>query len=201
MYAASTRNTRYTFSDLRTPLAKASPLRSGDQLAGIAAASAAERVAAQSALADLPLVTFLNEAIVPYEDDAVTRLIIDRRDAATFAPVAHLTVGGFRDWLLSDTTTGEVLAGLAPGLTPEMAAAVSKICRNQDLIAIAAKIRVVTRFRNTLGLAGRLSSRLQPNHPTDDRAAFSPASSTGCYLAAAMRSSASTRRATAPNAA
>ncbi len=168
MYAASTGSTRYTFPDLRTLLAKASPLRSGDGLAGIAATSAAERVAAQSALADLPLVTFLNEAVIPYEDDAVTRLIVDSHDAAAFASVAHLTVGGFRDWLLSDTATGEVLASLAPGLTPEMAAAVSKICRNQDLIAIAAKCRVVTHFRNTLGLAGRLSSRLQPNHPTDD---------------------------------
>jgi ethanolamine ammonia-lyase large subunit len=168
VYAATIGHTRYAFPTLGALLAKASPLRSGDCLAGIVADSAAERVAAQIALADLPLATFLNEAIIPYEDDEVTRLIIDRHDPRAFAPVAHLTVGGLRDWLLSDAATSETLAALAPGLTPEMAAAVSKLCRNQDLIAIAAKIRVVTRFRDTLGLAGRLSSRLQPNHPTDD---------------------------------
>ena len=120
------------------------------------------------ALADLPLATFLDEAVVPYEDDEVTRLIIDTHDAAAFAPIAHLTVGGFRDWLLGDGATTETLSALACGITPEMAAAVAKICRNQDLIVIAAKCRVVTRFRNTIGLAGRLSSRLQPNHPVDD---------------------------------
>ena len=168
MYSASAGTTRYAFPNLAALLAKASPLRSGDILAGIASRSAGERVAAQSVLADLPLKTFLDEAVIPYEDDAVTRLIIDSHDAEAFAPVSHLTVGGFRDWLLSDAATGEALARLAPGLTPEMAASVSKLCRNQDLIAIAQKIRVVTRFRNTLGLAGRLSSRLQPNHPTDD---------------------------------
>jgi ethanolamine ammonia-lyase large subunit len=168
VYAATTGHTRYTFPNLGALLAKASPLRSGDCLAGIAAGSAAERVAAQTALADLPLATFLTESIIPYEDDAVTRLIIDRHDARAFAAVAHLTVGGLRDWLLSETATGPTLAALAPGLTPEMVAAVSKLCRNQDLIAIAAKIEVVTHFRDTIGLAGRLSSRLQPNHPTDD---------------------------------
>ena len=120
------------------------------------------------ALSDLPLKTFLAEPVVPYESDEVTRLIIDQHDAAAFAPVAHLTVGDFRDWLLSEHANGEILAALAPGLTPEMAAAVSKIMRLQDLVTVAAKIRVVTRFRNTLGLAGRLSTRLQPNHPTDD---------------------------------
>jgi len=168
MHAVAIEGTRYVFPDLKDLLAKASPPRSGDRLAGIAAKSAAERVAAQMALADLPLATFLDEAVVPYEDDEVTRLIIDTHDAAAFAPIAHLTVGGFRDWLLGDGATTETLSALACGITPEMAAAVAKICRNQDLILIAAKCRVVTRFRNTIGLAGRLSSRLQPNHPVDD---------------------------------
>jgi ethanolamine ammonia-lyase large subunit len=168
MYTATIGGTRYDFPDLRRLLAKASPARSGDVLAGVAAESAAERIAAQTALADLPLRRFLDEAIIPYEDDEVTRLILDGHDAAAFAPVAPLTVGAFRDWLLSDAATTDALAALAPGLTPEMVAAVSKICRNQDLIAIAAKTRVVTRFRSTLGLPRRLSSRIQPNHPTDD---------------------------------
>ncbi len=167
-YATTIGNVVYHFEDLKTLLAKASPSRSGDDLAGLSASSAEERVAAQMALADLPLKTFLAEPVVPYESDEVTRLIIDQHDAAAFAPVAHLTIGDFRDWLLSEHATGEILAALAPGLTPEMAAAVSKIMRLQDLVTVAAKIRVVTRFRNTLGLAGRLSTRLQPNHPTDD---------------------------------
>jgi ethanolamine ammonia-lyase large subunit len=168
MHAVAIEGTRYVFPDLKRLLAKASPARSGDRLAGVAAATAAERVAAQMALADVPLATFLNEAIVPYEDDEVTRLIIDSHEANAFAPIAHLTVGGFRDFLLGDGATTEVLSALGPGITPEMAAAVSKICRNQDLIVIAAKCRVVTRFRNTIGLPGRLSSRIQPNHPVDD---------------------------------
>jgi ethanolamine ammonia-lyase large subunit len=168
MRSTTLRGTRYVFPDLKSLMAKASPLRSGDCLAGVAAESATERVAAQMTLADLPIVTFLREAVVPYEEDDVTRLIVDRRDASAFAPLAHLTVGGLRDWLLSDLATTSELAAAAPGLTPEMVAAVSKICRNQDLIAIAAKCRVVTSFRNTIGLPGRLSSRLQPNHPTDD---------------------------------
>jgi ethanolamine ammonia-lyase large subunit len=168
MYAHSVGGTRYTFPDLRTLMARATPHRSGDVLAGVAAGSMAERVAAQMALADLPLDTFLNEAVVPYEADEVTRLIIDRHDPMAFAPVASLTVGGLRDWLLSDEADGTALAALSPGLTPEMAAAVAKICRIQDLILIAAKRRVTTRFRDTIGLPGRLASRLQPNHPTDD---------------------------------
>ena len=155
-------------TDLKTVLAKASPARSGDDLAGISAANAEERVTAQMYLADLPLSIFISDLLIPYEEDEVTRLIVDDRDEAAFAPVAHLSVGEFRDWLLSEQSTGEVLAGLAPGLMPEMAAAVSKIMRVQDLITVAAKIRVVTKFRNTLGLPGRLSTRLQPNHPTDD---------------------------------
>lgn len=168
MYAKTIGATRYVFPDLKTLMAKATPLRSGDCLAGLAAASATERVAAQMALADLPLAAFLREPLIPYEQDEVTRLILDGHDAAAFAPIAAFTVGGFRDWLLSDTATSAALSDLAPGLTPEMAAAASKICRNQDLIAIAAKCRVVTKFRGTIGLGGRLSSRIQPNHPTDD---------------------------------
>ena len=158
----------YLFTDLKILLAKATPLRSGDVLAGLAAETAQERVAAQKALADLPLAVFLSEAVIPYETDEVTRLIIDTHDRAAFAAVSHLTVGGFRDWLLSDRADTDTLARLAPGLTPEMAAAVSKIMRLQDLILVGAKCRVVTRFRNTLGLEGRLSTRIQPNHPTDD---------------------------------
>lgn len=153
---------------LKELLAKASPLRSGDELAGIAAASERERVVAQMTLADTPLSDFLNEAVIPYEDDGVTRLIFDSHDAEAFAPVRHLTVGGFRDWLLSDAADGPALEALAPGVTPEMVAAVSKIMRAQDLILAASKRRVVTRFRSTIGLPGRFSTRIQPNHPTDD---------------------------------
>ncbi len=167
-YRSTIGNVVYRFEDLKAVLAKASPARSGDELAGLAASSAEERVAAQIALGDMPLKTLLVEPVIPYETDEVTRLIADEHDAGAIAPVAHLTVGDFRDWLLSEQVTGEMLAALAPGLTPEMAAAVSKIMRLQDLVTVAAKIRVVTRFRNTLGLAGRLSTRLQPNHPTDD---------------------------------
>ncbi|MDB5851579.1 MAG: ethanolamine ammonia lyase large subunit [Rhodoferax sp.] len=167
-YTHAVAGQNYRFRDIRELMAKATPARSGDVLAGVAASNAQERVAAQMALADLPLRTFLNELPVPYEDDEVSRLIIDRHDTAAFAPVAHLTVGDFRNWLLSDAVDSATLASVAPGITPEMAAAVSKIMRNQDLILVAQKCRVVTRFRNTLGLAKRLSTRLQPNHPTDD---------------------------------
>ena len=158
----------FHFADLKEVMAKASPARSGDYLAGVAAGSAQERMAARYVLADLPLKTFLNEALISYEQDNVTRLIIDGHDAAAFAPVAHLTVGGLRDWLLGDAATMPVLTALAPGLTPEMVAAVSKLMRNQDLIAVARKVQVITRFRNTIGLPGHLAVRLQPNHPTDD---------------------------------
>ena len=160
--------TSYSFADLRTLLARASPERSGDQLAGIAAASAQERVAARMALADLPLRHFLNEAVIAYERDEITRLILDTHDSTAFAAVSHLTVGGFREWLLDPAQDSRKLAAAAPGLTPEMAAAVSKLMRNQDLILAAQKCNVVTRFRNTLGLRGRMAVRLQPNHPTDD---------------------------------
>ncbi|MEN4748367.1 ethanolamine ammonia-lyase subunit EutB [Pseudomonas sp. Ps21-P2] len=160
----------WRFDSLRELMAKASPARSGDFLAEVAASSDAERAAAQMALADVPLKQFLTEALIPYEEDEVTRLIVDSHDRAAFAPVSHLTVGGFRDWLLGDDATEASLKALAPGLAPEMAAAVSKIMRVQDLVLVAQKIRVVTRFRNTVGLRGRMSTRLQPNHPTDDPA-------------------------------
>ncbi|MGE5864132.1 MAG: ethanolamine ammonia-lyase subunit EutB, partial [Rhizobacter sp.] len=167
-YRARVGHESWQFDDLKSVMARATPLRSGDVLAGIAAGSAAERMAARLCLADVPLQRFLDEALVPYEADEVTRLIIDGHDRTAFAPVASLTVGGLRDWLLSDAATPEALSALHAGITPEMAAAVSKLMRNQDLILVAHKCRVVTRFRNTLGLPGRLSVRLQPNHPTDD---------------------------------
>jgi len=159
---------RYQFEDLRTLMARATPARSGDQLSGVMAQTMQERLAAQMALAALPLKTFLSECVVPYEADEVTRLILDTHSAVAFAPVAHLTVGDFRNWLLGDAADSAALAALAPGLTPEMVAAVSKICRLQDLVLIARKCSVVSRFRSTIGLAGRLATRLQPNHPTDD---------------------------------
>jgi ethanolamine ammonia-lyase large subunit len=158
----------YVFHDLRDLLAKATPPRSGDRLAGVAADTAEEMIAARMALADVPLKQFLKETIVPYEDDDVTRLIIDSHDAPAFAVISSLTVGAFRDWLLSDAATSAALAQVARGITPEMAAAVSKLMRNQDLILVAKKSEVVTRFRNTIGLRGRMSARLQPNHPFDD---------------------------------
>lgn len=169
-YAATVGRTRHVFADLKEVMAKASPPRSGDELAGIAAGSAQERVAARTVLAGLPLDRFLAEPLVPYEDDDVTRLIMDGHDAAAFAPVKDLTIGEFREWLLAYETDAPRLAALAPGLTPEMAAAVSKLMRNQDLVLVARKCQVTTRFRNTIGLPGRLSVRLQPNHPTDDPA-------------------------------
>lgn len=158
----------YRFGTLAELMAKATPARSGDGLAGIAAQTAEERAVAQMALADLPLRHFLNDALVPYEADEVTRLILDDHDPAAFAPIASMTVGDFRDWLLSDRADPAALARLRAGLTPEMAAAVSKIMRHQDLILVARKCRVTTAFRGTIGLEGRLATRLQPNHPTDD---------------------------------
>lgn len=159
---------RYRFDSLGALMAAATPLRSGDELAGIAAANAEERAAAQLALAELPLTTFLEEPLIPYEQDEITRLILDRHDRDAFAPVAGLSVGEFRNWLLSERAGAASLTRLAPGLTPEMVAAVSKLMRVQDLVLVGRKCEVVTRFRNTLGLPGRLSTRLQPNHPTDD---------------------------------
>ena len=168
MYRSTLAHHSYQFADLRSLMAKATPARSGDYLAGVAAQSAEERMAAKMALADLPLTTFLQQPLIPYEQDEVTRLILDEHDAAAFAPLRHLTVGDFRNWLLSEAADSATLARVAPGITPEMAAAVSKLMRNQDLILVAKKCHVVTRFRNTIGLPGRLSVRLQPNHPTDD---------------------------------
>ena len=158
----------YQFKNLAQLMAKATPQRSGDRLAGVIALSAEERAVAQMCLADVPLTRFLNEALIPYESDEVTRLIIDEHDKKAFAPIAHLTVGDFRNWLLSDYTTPQVLGAVRFGITPEMAAAVCKIMRNQDLILVAKKCHITTAFRNTIGLPNHLSTRLQPNHPTDD---------------------------------
>ena len=167
-YAHAVGVNRFAFPDLKTLLAKAGPMRSGDLLAGVAADSEAERMAAKMALADLPMRRFLEEPVIPPDDDEVSRLILSQHDAAAFAPIAHLTVGEFRNWLLSDATTEQTLRNLTWGLTPEMVAAVSKLMRNQDLVLVARKCRVVSAFRTTIGLPGRMAVRLQPNHPTDD---------------------------------
>ena len=168
MYKTTLAHRTYRFASLKDLLAKASPARSGDVLAGISADSAEERMAAKMALADVPLSDILADPLIPYEQDEVTRLIIDTHDPQAFTDISHLTVGDFRDWLLDDSTDTQCLSRVARGITPEMAAAVSKIMRNQDLILAASKCRVITRFRNTIGLPGHLSVRLQPNHPTDD---------------------------------
>lgn len=168
VYRSTLGGERFAFDGLAALLAAATPARSGDALAGIAAQTEAQRVAARYALADLPLATFLNEALVPYEADEVTRLIIDSHDAAAFVPFAAMTVGDLRDWLLSEAATARTLEAARPALTPEMVAAASKLMRNQDLIAVARKVEVVTAFRSTIGLTGRISTRLQPNHPADD---------------------------------
>ncbi|MFI6309974.1 ethanolamine ammonia-lyase subunit EutB [Nocardia fusca] len=185
MYRSTIGVRTYTFDGLIDLLAKATPERSGDQLAGCAAATDAERAAAQWALAEVPLTTFLTEVVVPYETDEVTRLIIDSHDRFAFAPIAHLTVGGLRDWLLAVAATEDAattLAAVSPGLTPEMVAAVSKIMRNQDLIAVAKATMVTAGFRTTIGLPGRLSTRLQPNHPTDDPRGVAAATLDGLLL-------------------
>ncbi len=158
----------YTFKDLKDLMAKATPKRSGDILAGVAASTLQERVVAQMLLAEVPLKTFLNELLIPYEDDEITRLIIDEHDNVAFETISHLTVGNFRNWLLNDNTTNDLIKKVRPGITPEMVAAVSKIMRNQELIIVAKKCPIVSAFRNTIGLPGHLSTRLQPNHPTDD---------------------------------
>ncbi len=168
VYRHAIGSTTYVFDDLRDLLAKATPPRSGDRLAGIAADSAEQMVAARIALADVPLSQFLRETVIPYEDDEITRLILDTHDRSAFAAISSLTVGSFRDWLLSGTATSAVLKKLARGITPEMAAAVSKLMRNQDLILAAKKCEVTSAFRDTIGLRGRMSVRLQPNHPFDD---------------------------------
>jgi ethanolamine ammonia-lyase large subunit len=168
MFRQRIRTTSYVFGSLAELLAKASPVRAGDRLAGLAAASAEENMAARLALADLPLKAILAEPLIPYDDDEVTRLIVDTHDAAAFASIAAMTVGELRDHLLAFETDSAALQRLAPGITPEIAAAVSKLMRNQDLVLAARKCRVVTGFRNTIGLPGTMSVRLQPNHPTDD---------------------------------
>jgi len=167
-YATTIEQTVFRFTDLKDLLAKATPERSGDQLAGVAASGPVERLAAQMALADLPLKAFLQEEVISSDEDEVSRLIAEQHDPVAFAPVSSLTVGEFREWLLKPETDQRVLEAVTYGLTPEMVAAVSKIMRLQDLISVAAKREVVTRFRNTIGLRGRLSTRNQPNHPTDD---------------------------------
>ena len=181
-WAQTAGGTRYHFPDLKTLLGRASPPRSGDDAAGVSASSAQERVAAQMALADLPLKTFLREPLVPCEDDEVSRLIADDHDDRAFEAISHFTVGEFRNWLLSEQASGEFLVRLSAGITPEMAAAVSKIMRLQDLIVVASKIRIITRFRTTVGLPGRLSSRLQPNHPSDEPAAITASIIDGLLL-------------------
>ncbi len=184
-YHQQVSGTNYSFDGLVDLMAKATPLRSGDELAGCAASSDAERAAAQWVLADLPLTVFLEDLVVPYEDDEVTRLIVDSHDRLAFAPVAHLTVGGLRDWLLETASAPEAsarLSAVSPGLTPEMVAAVSKIMRNQDLIAVAKAITVTAGFRTTIGLPGRLSTRLQPNHPTDDPRGIAAATLDGLLM-------------------
>jgi ethanolamine ammonia-lyase large subunit len=167
-YRSTIRSKTHVFDDLKILLAKASPYRSGDALAGLTAESYEERVSAQMVLADVPLKTFLTDAVIPYEKDEITRLIIDTHDATAFKTISHFTVGELRDWLLSDNADTKILQQLANAFTPEMIAAVSKLMRNQDLINVAQRCEVVTKFRNTIGLKGRLSARLQPNHPTDD---------------------------------
>lgn len=168
MYRHRIGNINYSFADLKTLMARATPYRSGDALAGLAANSYQERIAAQYCLSDVPLSIFLQEMLIPYEKDEVTRVILDSHDKTSFSLIGHLTVGGFRDWLLSDEADAERLYNISRGITPEIAAAVSKIMRNRELVEVAGKIRVVTRFRNTLGLPGCFSSRIQPNHPSDD---------------------------------
>ena len=168
MYKTVVSRKTYQFKNLKVLMAKATPLRSGDILAGVAANTQEERVAAQMALAEVPLKRFLEEELIPYEKDEVTRLILDSHNKEAFQPIANLTVGEFREYLLSENTTTEILQRIKDGITPEMTAAVSKIMRNQDLISVSKKCEVITKFRNTIGLHGRLSTRLQPNHPTDD---------------------------------
>ncbi|WP_446225751.1 ethanolamine ammonia-lyase subunit EutB [Nocardia sp. IBHARD005] len=185
VYRSTIGVTTYTFDGVIDLMAKATPLRSGDELAGCAAATDAERAAAQWALAELPLTTFLSDVLVPYETDEVTRLIIDSHDRSAFAPISHLTVGGLRDWLLAVAAADDsavTLSAVSPGLTPEMVAAVSKIMRNQDLIAVAKAAQVTAGFRTTIGLPGRLSTRLQPNHPTDDPRGIAAATLDGLLL-------------------
>jgi ethanolamine ammonia-lyase large subunit len=186
-YRYSVGAVNYQFADLKDVLAKATPARSGDYLAGVAAETYAQRMAARMCLAQIPLKTFLEDLIIPYEADEVTRLIVDTHDKAAFAEISHLTVGDFRDWLLSDMADTATLKRVAAGITPEMAAAVSKLMRNQDLILVAKKCHVSTSFRNTIGLPGHISVRLQPNHPTDDMRGIAASMLDGCSMARVMQ--------------
>lgn len=167
-YVYNLGSTRHRFDDLKDVMACASPYRSGDVLAGIAATSNERRIAARFVLADLPLTTFLEDVVIDPEHDDVSRLILSQHDPVAFALVRSMTVGEFRDWLLSDAAESAALSALAWGLTPEMAAATSKLMRNIDLLLVSAKCRVETKFRTTIGMSGCLASRLQPNHPTDE---------------------------------
>lgn len=185
MYTQQLAGTTYTFHNLVELMAKATPARSGDELAGCAASSSTERVAAKWRLADVALDTFLDELLVPYDTDEVTRLIIDGHDRAAYGQVSHLTVGGLREWLLETIAGPDAsarLAAVAPGLTPEMVAATSKLMRNQDLIAVSRACSVITGFRTTIGLPGRLATRLQPNHPADDPRGIAAAMLDGLLL-------------------
>ncbi|MCX2963348.1 ethanolamine ammonia-lyase subunit EutB [Gordonia sp. Z-3] len=177
--------TTYEFDGLVDLMAKATPRRSGDELAGCAAESDAERAAAAWQLADLPLTTFLDEQVVPYESDEVTRLIIDSHDREAFRVISHLTVGGLRDWFLETAARDDSaarIASVARGLTPEMVAATSKIMRNQDLILVASAATVTAAFRTTIGLPGTIATRLQPNHPTDDPRGIAAATLDGLLM-------------------
>ncbi len=165
---ATIRGVTYSFSSVREVLAKANPPKSGDDLAGLSAREPVERVAARATLSNLSLAELRANPVVPYEQDALTRLVEDDLDEGAFAAVKHLSVGQFREWLLEPNTTGTVLRSVAPGLTPEMVAGACKLMSNLDLMVVGAKCEVVVRCNNTLGLKGTLSSRLQPNHPTDD---------------------------------
>ncbi|KZF08438.1 MAG: ethanolamine ammonia-lyase subunit EutB [Rhodococcus sp. (in: high G+C Gram-positive bacteria)] len=185
IYTQSVSGTTYQFDGLVELMAKATPLRSGDELAGCAAQSDAERAAAQWALSEVSLDVFLHDLLVPYETDEVTRLIIDSHDRSAFGAISHLTVGGLRDWLLdaaASPDSASILRSVAAGLTPEMVAAVSKIMRNQDLISVARAAEVTSAFRTTVGLPGTLSTRLQPNHPTDDPRGIAAATLDGLLL-------------------
>ncbi len=166
--SATIRGSTWSFGSVREVLAKANPPKSGDDLAGVSARDPVERVAARAVLSQLTLAELREHPVVPYEIDALTRLVEDSLDGSAFAAVKHLSVGQFREWLLDNRTTGERIRSVSPGLTPEMAAAVCKLMSNLDLLVAGQKCEVVVRCNNTLGLPGRFSSRLQPNHPTDD---------------------------------
>lgn len=162
------RGAAWSFRSVKEVLAKANPRKSGDDLAGVSARDDVERVAARAVLSRITLAELRENPVVPYEADEITRIVEDHLDAAAFRAVKDLTVGQFREWLLSESTSGSQIRAVSPGLTPEMVAATCKLMSNMDLMVAGAKCEVVVRANSTLGLPGRLSSRLQPNHPTDD---------------------------------